>query len=352
MIIERTGLVSTPESSQSGGNGLEEENGTNGSSYASRLQHWLNYAFRQLPAGRRKLAVIFCRDFVLALTVKGLVSVLPALLRHRLLLPWGLIRHALFGTDNVRFALFVSAYFTSFKVGEHYLRCLGCGQWSSLLSGALAGWALTLVPGRTFRMTLGSYLIFRALHCLILDYHQRRQSSTIVSRAEWSKQLEDCALRYGNVLWFCVATGQLMYSFLMAPDVLDRAYLAYLRRVSYFDGYIAEASRQALQGQAVDLQRLSKIAGQPIDGLIDGVMVPCECFHPGQGHVERIMTLFALNFRDVMPVYAGIYALPRLLSLWGRKHTLRQDYPQLLANVMRSSAFISAIIAVYQVIIV
>ena len=252
----------------------------------------------------------------------------------------GALYDSYFGGDAIRFGMFVATYFTTFKAVDKLLQRWGRGgRYRTMLAGAVATLPGYLLVGREIGASLGSYLIFRAMHSLVLHHYKKR----VPSKKGW----EEWIVRHGNLILFSLSVGQLMYCFIMVPGILDPGYSSYLTRVAYMHPYIKQATQNIEHQLPVDFDKLSQIAGQEVSGLFCGHLVPCACMHPGQSHVGRIVRLFAWNFRDVLPVYAGLYAVPQML-VKGLGMFERDNMNHLVVNVTRSSSFISAIIALYQ----
>lgn len=287
-----------------------------------------------------ELCKFFLRDFTMSWLARGSLAVLPQLIKAvtKQKHPLGnAIYDAYFRGDALKFGIFVASYFTTFKIIDRLLQRKKMTKYRSLLAGALATVPGYLLMGKEIGAGLGSYLIFRAIHSLVLHHYQNKAPSG------W----EEWAVKHGNTLLFCLSVGQLMYAFIVDPSSLETSYLSYLKRVSYLHPYVQKATQNIAGGLPVDFRKLSEIAGSTVGELVFGTMVPCECFHPGQGHVERVVMLFLWNFRDVLPVYIGLYTVPQMLVKGFQMFELG-NAKHLAVNVARSSSFISAIIALYQ----
>ena len=246
-----------------------------------------------------------------------------------------------FEGDVIKFGLFIAVFFTSFKYLDKKLKNKSHKgyHYGSFVAGGIAALLSTAISPKT-TTNFSCYLMFRALHSLLL-HNWNKLPHHITSR-----------LKHGNTALFCLSVGQLMYCFILEPDRLDHSYLNYLYKVAYFDPYMFEATRNLNTQQIVDYDRLSILANKVIEPSdIRGTLLPCECLHPNQSHLERIIKLFLMNLRDVFPIYTGLYTVPLFLLKGSRMVTNASQLNHLFLNIVRSSSFISAIIGLYQLLL-
>ncbi|KAL8279225.1 hypothetical protein RQP46_008262 [Phenoliferia psychrophenolica] len=135
----------------------------------------------------------------------------------------GLVLQALFGTDTIRFGGMLGIFTFLYKFVLHALRFANPGPkglgheevWHSAIAGAVSGLAVWAEkPSR--RVTIGQQLLVRGM-----------QSNYNVAYARgWVR------IPHGDILLFGAACGQIMYSWLMAPEALPPGYRRFITGAS------------------------------------------------------------------------------------------------------------------------
>jgi hypothetical protein len=288
------------------------------------------------------LLKFFLRDFGMSWLARGSLSFFSLILKkysNRKLIH--IFADSYFNGDVIKFGLFVAAFFTSFKYIDKKLRNRSYNgfRYGSFVAGGISALISTAISPKT-TINLSCYLMFRALHSLLL-HNWKLLPPQLASH-----------LKHGNTALFCLCVGQLMYCFILEPYRLDSTYLNYLYKVAYFHPYTFEATRNLNTQSEVDYSRLSELANRSIGPEdIKATMLPCDCMHPNQSHLERVIKLFLMNLRDVFPVYTGLYTVPLLLLKGPHMISNASQLNHLFLNILRSSTFISAIIGLYQLLL-
>lgn len=225
-------------------------------------------------------------------------------------------------------------------IGEGWLR--------SGLAGAIASLALVLEGSEETRWMFAQYAAVRAGQCVY--EHARTKSKLLAAIGDWL---------YTGI--FAISSGQLVYSFAMRPDTLDREYNSFLNRVTHMPLAVVQAVRDNLHNNWVNYQAMDKIVAKYYpNGLPSSQMhialrsspgvIDCHLMHPETSScAHRIVSMWPFIFRIMFPVYGSLHTFPALA--FGPKRVLASPISFLqacLKNTVRSSSFMATYIAIFQ----
>ena len=226
-----------------------------------------------------------------------------------------------FGVESAKFGLFVSLFFSSYKVSEKIFSHWKCPG-SSLLAGAISSFSFVVMSGEeaSFRWTLAEYVAVRAIQCLYNHFIRVMPQFKPLTY-------------YGDVLLFSLSSAQLMYGYFVRPGSLDPEYRGFVERLTCTDKRIVETNRQFLRGDTgtlsgSDLLNLallvedvhqispSDLPNQIAIPLVENSKIssiPCSVLHFNESCPERIINSWLLIFKQVFPMYFSLHLIPKLL---------------------------------------
>jgi hypothetical protein len=257
--------------------------------------------------------------------VKGSAGILPHLTRF-LKGGTGGVKHAVsvirqsFGEASMRTAGTVAAYFALFKGLEELLghACSG-GVMNTFLAAMMSSVVLQGEP-EADRWSWAQYFVARAVVATLKTALPRAHHAAV-----------------DHLLW-AGSVGQLMYGFIMRPDVMEAGYEAYLRRVAVATPDTLRETRAVCQGGKVEADL-------------------CKCIHGDQTCLVRIGHVYQSVFKMSFPMYTGLYIVPSVIlsqkytSPIPRPSNCRLNLTGSLKTALRSSGFIAAVVATYQVLL-
>lgn len=218
-----------------------------------------------------------------------------------------------FGRDVGRFGLFVSLYFSSFRISEQLISFWRRGRkdrWNALFAGALASVSLLIMEqDESFRWTLGQYLAMRAAQCLY--------NHLIRARPNWKG-----FFYYGDVGLFSFASAQLMYGYFVRPETLDSDYRKFVERFAGVDEHLIAVNRDVVKASRVHLHDLLIIALSVKQNVLQETFIndiqlnsiPCSLLHHESDHcLQRIVSLWWQTLRGATPMYFSLHLIPSLL---------------------------------------
>lgn len=226
-----------------------------------------------------------------------------------------------FGKETAKFGLFISLFFSSYKISEKII-----SHWkvpnSPLLAGAIASISFVVMSGEevAFRWTLSQYLAVRALQCL---YNHFIRINPLLKPFTY----------YGDVLLFSLSSAQLMYGYFVRPGSLDPDYRGFVERITCTDKRIIEANRRFLRDNSgslkgADLLNLALILEEvhsvsptelPSDlslPLLENSHIsffPCSALHFNEACSARILNVWSVIFKQAFPMYFSLHLIPKLL---------------------------------------
>lgn len=262
-----------------------------------------------------------------------------------------------FGVEAARFGLFVSLYFSTFKVSEKIIShwrngragsrdniknpsssnlslnnstnnsIITCKQskvkdrWSPLAAGAIASLSLFVMRSdESFRWSLAQYLAVRATQCLYNHF--------ITKNPQWKS-----SFYYGDVVIFSLSSAQLLYGFFVRRETLDPEYLNFLQKLTgtppeilHELGNNLRSSLTAVSGYellnlALILENVHEISPHLLPLEISTPLIaneslnhfPCSAFHFGETCLKRIGSVWMFIFKNATPMYFSLHFVPSLL---------------------------------------
>lgn len=227
-----------------------------------------------------------------------------------------------FGVESAKFGLFVSLFFSSYKLSEKII-----SHWklpaSSLLAGGIASLSFVVMGSgeeASFRWTLAQYTAVRALQCLYNHFIRILPHFKPFTY-------------YGDVLLFALSSAQLLYGYFVRPGSLDPDYRGFVERLTRTDKRIVEANRQFLRADTgvlngPDLLNLALLLEQVHDispsnlplelatPLLQNSKLPsfpCAALHFDESCAESIFNVWSLIFKQAFPMYFSLHLIPRIL---------------------------------------
>ncbi|GMH39395.1 hypothetical protein BSKO_07293 [Bryopsis sp. KO-2023] len=210
-------------------------------------------------------------------------------------------------------------------------------KWRALVAGLCAGPSILLTGSDVRHNSLSLYIFLRGLTLLI------RCGNKPSSRAWLRALLAPTRFEHGDTLMMCLASYQILYSFIVMPHTMPKSYVHFLQRHALKAPYVWEAIRELLAHNATsslpatELQALKGTGHIPIC-----TRVPCSLLHPSQscaGHIGRFLPAAYIR---ALPVYLPVYLIPALLvhrkRLWTEPLAI---LPRVLLGTLRSSGFLA-----------
>ncbi|CAI0383989.1 unnamed protein product [Linum tenue] len=209
----------------------------------------------------------------------------------------------------------VGLLFGGFTGSYHALRCLlrKCrkketpwnADWSRILAGSAAGLSVLALDDPNSRRTLALYLLARLAQCA---YNSAKSKNKFhLWGSHW---------RHGDTLLFSLACAQVMYSFVMHPDSLPKAYHDFIQKTGPVAQPVYKAVRETCRGGPVDIAALSAYLStkgklNPLKLGEAPAIIPCSIIHPGtdscliqQGNAA------SATFRKTFPLYFSLTFVP------------------------------------------
>ncbi len=218
-------------------------------------------------------------------------------------------------------------------------------EWArTAIAGGIASLALLLESSPETRWLLAQYTSVRAAQC-IYEYYSKRNSYLT---------------KIGNWMYtaiFAISSGQLVYSFCMQPNALDREYQSFLTRVTRLSPVVIQTIRCHLHDRFLNFHQLEATlekcgATIPMEVSLKSspAMIGCDIIHPEEMSCSmRIIKIWPYIFKLMFPVYASLHTVPPLVFL--SKRVIKEPLGFLstcLKNSIRSSSFMATYIILFQ----
>ncbi|KAK7044527.1 hypothetical protein R3P38DRAFT_167822 [Favolaschia claudopus] len=225
-------------------------------------------------------------------------------------------------------------------------------RWHSALAGAISGGLAILWEKRSRRAVIAQQVFVRGLQGSYNFYSQQLGFT----------------IPYGAVIVFSLACGQIMYGFFLRPDTLPPSYVGWIQQASKADPHSFVYNRKAVYEHVGDVPSLDQIIARRdvtphnMTSLLNlrelalaGApslphYAPCSVLHPMSDSCGGVaVTRFFEVARWMLPIYSVLHFVPSLLFRWG---TIRMDPLRFLMKVtvgsLRSSAFLGAFVIICQ----
>ncbi|KAL3143001.1 hypothetical protein ABBQ38_003280 [Trebouxia sp. C0009 RCD-2024] len=158
------------------------------------------------------------------------------------------------------------------------------------------------------------------------------------------KALTPTRWKHGDTALMCVATSQILYSWIMLPHTLPSTYIKFLNRHGGRQQWHYNAARELCERAGKPLPPTPYKSLQHTRFKTYQGTCPCEVLHPGQSCDTFMLNFFPGAYLRALPVYLPVYLFPALLV-----HRKRLLDPKLAPDIarraalgaMRSSLFLS-----------
>ncbi|MEW5320344.1 MAG: hypothetical protein WDW38_011423 [Sanguina aurantia] len=219
-------------------------------------------------------------------------------------------------------------------------------KWRALIAGLVAAQSLRLTGRKQRHYGLASYVLLRGL-TLLVRTGNKPDANPLVRTL-----LTPTRSAHGDSVLMCLASSQILYSFIMMPTTLPAAYVHFITK----QGNKGEYVWRAIQEQAI--RNTSGLSPGPLESLVNtplvhlnlppvcDIPVPCAFFHPGQTCHGHALSLIPHAYLRSLSVYLPVYVIPALLVHRARLLTEAGTLlPKLAAGIARSSAFLALFIS-------
>ncbi|KAF3641664.1 putative glutamate dehydrogenase A-like [Capsicum annuum] len=205
----------------------------------------------------------------------------------------------------------IGLLFGGFTGSYHALRCLlrklrrKETPLNAILAGSVAGLSILALDDSNRRRTLALYLLARLSQCA---YNSAKSKNRFhLWGSHWS---------HGDSLLFALSCAQVMYSFIMRPESLPKAYRDFIQKTGPVAAPVYKAVKDSCRGSPVDVASLhaylSKTKGSATMKLEEfPAIIPCSVIHPGtKSCLVRDANAAAATFRKTFPLYFSLTFVP------------------------------------------
>ncbi|KAK4052186.1 hypothetical protein OIV83_002481 [Microbotryomycetes sp. JL201] len=301
------------------------------------------------------------RSATVAAGIRALVNLIIMVLRANKKKPLTskLILHTLFGQDTARFGGMLGLFTFIYKWVLHTLRLYNPGKkgqdqeewWHAAAAGAVSGLAVIAEkPSR--RVTIGQQMLVRGLQ----GYYNMAASRGWIN------------IKHGDVLLFGLACGQIMYSWLLAPEALPSGYRRWITHASKVPEPVLPLNLAASRHHKFepDLARktiywkngatprnaalVESYARAAEQGDFGPPFAPCEAVHPWVDTCTwTAVDRWQAVFRWMLPVYGALHTIPPILL---RNKNFRANPQRVLTKslfgTVRSCSFLATFVVIFQ----
>ncbi|KAK7268671.1 hypothetical protein RIF29_21377 [Crotalaria pallida] len=247
----------------------------------------------------------------------------------------------------------IGLLFGGFTGSYHALRCLlrklrkKETPMNAILAGSVAGFSILALNDKNRRRTLALYLLARLAQCAYNSAKSKNQFHL------WGSHW-----RHGDSLLFALACAQVMYSFVMRPESLPKAYQDFIQKTGPVAEPVYKAVRDSCRGYKVDvaslhayLTRIGKADYVKLEEFPS--IIPCSIIHPGTNScLAHQGKATSATFKKTFPLYFSLTFVP-FVVLHLQKFT---DAPVrtfwfATKGAIRSTSFLSAFVGIFQAVI-
>lgn len=244
--------------------------------------------------------------------------------------------------DTARYAAFLATYSGAFVAVDEGIAALfgkrRTAAWRAYAAGAAAGPSLMLTGSNDRHTSLALYILLRGA-TLIIRCGNKPDAPPAVRKA-----LTPTRWKHGDTALMCVATSQILYSWIMLPHTLPSTYIKFLNRHGGRQQWHYNAARELCERAGKPLPPTPYKSLQHTRFKTYQGTCPCEVLHPGQSCDTFMLNFFPGAYLRALPVYLPVYLFPALLV-----HRKRLLDPKLAPDIarraalgaMRSSLFLS-----------
>ncbi|TFK61036.1 hypothetical protein BDN72DRAFT_485408 [Pluteus cervinus] len=182
---------------------------------------------------------------------------------------------------------------------------------------------------------------------------------------------------YGDVLVFALASGQIMYGFLLRPDTLPRSYSTWIGQAGKIPPECVRMNMSMVRDQSFEIADLDRVVSFPETTAENRVNLlslkslflnrsleanpipdpayfppyaPCSAIHPALTNCTTVpLDRFVAVFKWMLPIYGALHLVPAILF---KRAAFLKDPKKVLMRAgwgsMRSSAFLGTFVVIYQ----
>ncbi|RHY56236.1 hypothetical protein DYB34_003913 [Aphanomyces astaci] len=220
-------------------------------------------------------------------------------------------KHLNFRVEAVSMGLFIGCFTGGYEALQAVLRKLRPdlpAATRTVVSGIVAGSGiLCLNPSR--RRSLALYTFVRAL-----------QSVYNIAKARKLWHFWGSHWPHGDALLFGVASAQVMYSFILRPEILPKEYFSFIHRAGPVAMRVLQFTQRTLRGAAVEPADVIRFLDDKASPVVYNIAhnhpesLPCSLIH----HGSASCTLgFGMTFwkaaRQTFPLYLSLNIVPRVV---------------------------------------
>ncbi|ETV79277.1 hypothetical protein H257_07332 [Aphanomyces astaci] len=256
-------------------------------------------------------------------------------------------KHLNFRVEAVSMGLFIGCFTGGYEALQAVLRKLRPdlpAATRTVVSGIVAGSGiLCLNPSR--RRSLALYTFVRAL-----------QSVYNIAKARKLWHFWGSHWPHGDALLFGVASAQVMYSFILRPEILPKEYFSFIHRAGPVAMRVLQFTQRTLRGAAVEPADVIRFLDDKASPVVYNIAhnhpesLPCSLIH----HGSASCTLgFGMTFwnaaRRTFPLYLSLNIVPRVVLDLHR--FVKAPVTTVLKGTwggVRSTAFLGTFVALYQ----
>ncbi|KAF5834998.1 hypothetical protein DUNSADRAFT_8055 [Dunaliella salina] len=311
--------------------------------------------YEQLSRSWQRLKTAAWRGGAAGLTLRGGLNVLSTLLfmlrmatrgkgkarpKRGLTLPEAV-------NDTLCYTAFLAALGGSYVfVDEGLAILLGksrTAKWRALVAGAVAGHTLLLTGRNQRHHSLATYILLRGLTLLVRtgnkpDCQQRHPVLHAL--------LAPTRMAHGDTALMCLASSQIIYSFIVMPATLPPSYARFIDKIAGKESFVWHGAReQAWRNiRKEPLGPLKALQATPFKHCTSAV--PCEFWHPGQTCTGHAVGILPHAYARALGIYLPVYLVPALLV--HRQKLLKKPLvllPKVATGVGRSALFLATYIA-------
>ncbi|EEF51637.1 uncharacterized protein LOC8289682 [Ricinus communis] len=244
----------------------------------------------------------------------------------------------------------VGLLFGGFTGSYHAIRCLlrklrrKETPFNAFLAGSVAGLSVLALDDSNRRRTLALYLLARVAQCA---YNSAKSKNKFhLWGSHW---------RHGDALLFAFACAQVMYSFVMRPESLPKAYHDFIQKTGPVAQPVYKAVRDSCRGAPVDVASLSaylcsrrKLNSVKLEKFPS--IIPCSVIHPDTDScLTHNANAASATFRKTFPLYFSLTFVPYVvLHLQRFMESPAHTCWLAVRDAVRSTTFLSAFVGIFQ----
>ncbi|KAF8076912.1 hypothetical protein FPV67DRAFT_1618904 [Lyophyllum atratum] len=233
-------------------------------------------------------------------------------------------------------------------------------RWHAALAGAIAGGLAIMWEKRGRRNVIAQQMFVRGLQGSYNAYTTKR----------------GIRVPYGDVLVFALASGQILYGFLLRPDTLPRSYSAWIGQAAKVPAECVRINHDLVRSGSFDVADLDRLVSRsditpsnakdlfnlrslllspPDTSTLAGPLyiptyAPCSAVHPALTSCSSVpLDRFFDVFKWMLPIYGALHFVPAVLF---KRAAFVQDPGKVLVRAglgsLRSSAFLGVFVVIYQ----